>query len=159
MQLIKLKLSLLGLQCDEQWFFKIPINIIIKPNFVALKPDYMKLSLYNLSFRIPVYERSAPFSPLKHKSNHWSRKQSQILSERCTQFSRTRTSSNKSRTFKDLSPSHSFIPLKFTCVHGASEYMLMARVLKSLLFFSYENGKAWCLFGTVRFEDSLTEFR
>ena len=37
--------------------------------------------------------------------------------------------------------------------------MLMARVLKSLLFFSYENGKAWCLFGTVRFEDSLTEFR
>ena len=26
-------------------------------------------------------------------------------------------------------------------------------------FFSYENGKAWCLFGTVRFEDSLKEFR
>ena len=63
------------------------------------------------------------------------------------------------RSAKDLSPFHSFIPLKFTCVHGASEYMLVARVLKSLPFFSYGNGKAWCLFGTIRFEDSLTEFR
>ena len=63
------------------------------------------------------------------------------------------------RSAKDLSPFHSFIPLKFTCVHGASEYMLMARVLKSLPFFSYGDCKAWCLFGTVKFEDSLTEFR
>ena len=81
---------------------------------MALKPDYMKLSLYNLSFRIPVYERSAPFSPLKHKSHYWSRKQSQILSERCTQFSRTRTSSNKGRTKKVVDIRLSFPHLRLT---------------------------------------------
>ena len=81
---------------------------------MALKPDYMKLSLYNLSFRIPVYERSAPFSPLKHKSHYWSRKQSQILSERCTQFSRTPTSSNKGRTKKVADIRLSFPHLRLT---------------------------------------------
>ena len=80
------------------------MNIIIKPNFVALKPDYMKPSLNNLSFRIPVYERSAPFC----------RKQSQILSERCTQFSRTRTSSNKGRTKKVVDIRLSFPHLRLT---------------------------------------------
>ena len=74
----------------------------------------MKLSLYNLSFRIPVYERSAPFSPLKHKSHYWSRKQSQILSERCTQFSRTLTSSNKGRTKKVVDIRLSFPCLRLT---------------------------------------------
>ena len=57
----KLILSLLGLWCDEQWYSKIHINIIIKPY-------YIKLSLNNLSFRIPAHERLAPFSPFHHKS-------------------------------------------------------------------------------------------
>ena len=36
----------------------------------------------------------------------------------------------------------SFVPLKFTCVHVASENMLMITVLKSLRCFLYGNAKA-----------------
>ena len=52
----------------------------------------------------------------------------------------------------------SFVPLQFTCVHVASENMLMITVLKSLRCFLYGNAKAESLSGTVIFKDSLTEF-
>ena len=67
-----------------------------------LKPYYMKLSRNNLSFQTPVYERLMPFSPLNNKSHNWGWKQSQILPEHSTQFSRTRTSSNKGRPKKNV---------------------------------------------------------
>ena len=60
----------------------------------------MKLSLNNRSFPISVDDGLRQFLPFNHKSHLWSRNLSQILLERYTQFSRTRTSLKKGRSWK-----------------------------------------------------------